>query len=355
MFLKNAWYVAAWDNEVTDAPLGRTLLNEPVVLFRDANGMAVALQDRCCHRGAPLSLGKVTDAGIQCGYHGLVFDPSGACVSVPGQSRIPPNAEVKSYPVVERLHWIWIWMGDPALADDTLIPDWAFMDDPDWTLVKGNEGAPLPTKCDYEMVTDNLLDLSHLSFVHTSTIGNDEITRFPVKTERIEHGVRMTRLMPEVEPPPFYKMAGNFSGNVDRWQVVEALLPCLIDVDVGCAEAEVKALEKDRPAGGTHFHAVQAPTPETETTCHFFYGHARAFRTDDAEMDEIYRRDFRKVFMEDVVIMEAQQANQQAFPDEEWIDINVDAPGIAMRSLIQERIAAENQNENENNAVEAAE
>jgi vanillate O-demethylase monooxygenase subunit len=340
MFLRNAWYVAAWDSELGEKPLGRTFLGEQVVLYRRADGTAVALADRCCHRGLPLALGRVEGDCLRCGYHGLVFDPSGACVEVPGQSRIPPDASVRAYPLVERWHLVWIWMGDPARADASSIPDWWFLDHPEWKLVPGNRAKPLSTRCNYEMVVDNLLDLSHLTFVHTSTIGNDEIVRFPVRTEREADRVRMTRLMPAVAPPPFYKMAGRFAGNVDRWQIVEGILPCHVDVDVGCTEVGLGAMDGKRNQG-TAFHSVQNPTPETEHTCHFFYGHARRFSLDDPAMDEIYRRDFLNVFIEDVTIMEAQQRILDQSPDFAPVDINVDAPCLAMRRMLRERIAAE--------------
>ena len=137
MFLKNCWYVAAWDHEVTAAPLARTLLCEPVVLYRTEDGTAVALEDRCCHRALPLSMGKVVGDRLQCGYHGLEFDSGGACVRVPGQAQIPPGASVRSYPLVERWKYLWIWMGDPALADEALIPNWWWFDHP---RVGGREG-----------------------------------------------------------------------------------------------------------------------------------------------------------------------------------------------------------------------
>ncbi len=125
MFLKNAWYAAAWDHEVTtDKPLARTILNEPLVLFRDTSGRIAALEDRCCHRHLPLSKGKVMGDILQCGYHGLKFDTSGACVGVPGQTRVPPGSRIRSWPVLERFQFIWVWMGDADKADESLLPNW---------------------------------------------------------------------------------------------------------------------------------------------------------------------------------------------------------------------------------------
>ena len=130
MFIKNAWYIAAWAHEVKDQPFARTICNEAVVLYREPEvGKVGALQDRCCHRGTPLRFGQVVEDGIECGYHGLVFDVSGACIRIPGQDRIPPKAKVRSYPLVEKNQFLWIWMGDAALADPALIVDFPYHDD----------------------------------------------------------------------------------------------------------------------------------------------------------------------------------------------------------------------------------
>jgi len=123
MFLRNAWYVAAFTSEVGRDPLPRTLLNDKIAMYRTEDGTPVALEDRCCHRGLPLSMGQCVGDNLQCGYHGLQFDQSGQCVLVPGQANIPPRSVVRSYPLVERLNWVWIWMGEPAKADENLIPN----------------------------------------------------------------------------------------------------------------------------------------------------------------------------------------------------------------------------------------
>ena len=120
MFIRNAWYVAAWADEIGETPLARRICNEPVVLFRDRQNRVAALLDMCCHRGAPLHMGKVVEEGLQCGYHGLIFDRSGTCVSVPGQEHILERTRVRSFPVVEQDAFVWIWMGDPAKADPYL-------------------------------------------------------------------------------------------------------------------------------------------------------------------------------------------------------------------------------------------
>ena len=144
VYLRNAWYVAAWDREVGRKPLARTILNEPIVLYRKADGAPAALEDRCCHRHVPLSLGTLVGDDLRCGYHGLRFDASGVCVEIPGQPKIPPGARVRSYPVVEKWNWIWIWMGEPARADVKLIPDWWWAGHPDWAFTRPDR---IPVKC----------------------------------------------------------------------------------------------------------------------------------------------------------------------------------------------------------------
>ena len=123
MFIKNCWYVAAWDVEVPeDKMLARTLLAEPILFYRTTAGRVVALEDRCCHRAAPLHLGRKEGDDVRCMYHGLKFAPNGACVEIPGQATIPTKTCVRSYPVVERNRLVWIWMGEPSKADPSARP-----------------------------------------------------------------------------------------------------------------------------------------------------------------------------------------------------------------------------------------
>ncbi|MBM3486033.1 MAG: aromatic ring-hydroxylating dioxygenase subunit alpha [Alphaproteobacteria bacterium] len=341
MYLRNAWYVAAWDHELDAGLVARTFLDEPVVLYRAGDGKPVALEDRCCHRSMPLSLGKRVGDNLQCGYHGLVFDPSGRCVEVPGQTAVPPGGRIRSFPVVERWKWIWIWMGDPALADPDLIPNWWWMSSPDWQVVKG---PVLHIKCNYQLINDNLLDLSHTTFVHADTIGNEAVAEQPVKTERIKDGARMTRQIIDCPPPPLYAKHLWFKGNVDRWQIVDATAPSYCDVWIGCAHAGQGATPENAPNNAkdtAEFHALSIGTPETARSTYQFYAHARQFMLTSAEIDMVYKRDFLRVFQEDVVIMEAQQDRMDRATDLKWIDINVDAPGLAMRKALLDLITAE--------------
>ena len=186
----NAWYQAAWSHEVRDKPFPRTMLDEQIVLFRDAEGRAHALQDRCCHRATPLRLGHVVPEGLQCGYHGLVFDGAGRCVRIPGQDTIPPQARVRSYPLVERQEILWVWMGEPAKADPAQIVDHPWNDDHEnWP----HDHNVLHIKCDYMLLIDNLMDLTHVPHVHRKTIGGGpvmDMVNARMDVTRTERGFR---------------------------------------------------------------------------------------------------------------------------------------------------------------------
>ena len=219
MFLRNYWYVAATDSEIGRKPFRRIIMNEPMVFYRTEDGTPVALEDRCPHRRLPLSMGKlVGDDVLQCHYHGLRFDRTGACVRVPGQDMIPASARVKTYPVVERYKWLWIWMGDPALADPAKITDYHWLDDPNW----GAKSDYLYAQCNWQLVNDNLLDLTHLAFVHETTIGNMALVEHAaVRVQRTPHGVQVTRWIIDQPAPPAFVKIGGFTGNVDRWQIID--------------------------------------------------------------------------------------------------------------------------------------
>ena len=340
MYLKNCWYVAAYERELNNnAPVGRTILGDPIVLFRDSKGNPVALEDRCCHRNLPLSMGKVKGDKIQCGYHGLEFDRVGSCVSVPGQTKIPPNASIKSFPIIEKYGFFWIWMGNPFIADAELIPNWWWVDDPAWGY---NPGAFLHIKCNYQLINDNLLDLSHLGYVHAQTIGNSAIVDFPIRTEKLDNKIRMSRWIQDRSPPPLYAAGMGSRENVDRWQIVETTLPCYSVVYAGCGPVgSGKFGGPDEYREGIRLRALNVPTPETEHSTFYFYAHVWDFRVGDKKWEKKMYEDFLQTFMEDFEILEAQQRSIDRDRKRQFIDLNVDAPGIALRRMLQEKILTE--------------
>ena len=207
-FVRNAWYIAAWAEEIDNGLLARTIMNEPIVIYRDAEGNVGALEDRCCHRGAPLTHGSVTDVGLRCGYHGLTFDTKGNCVEIPGQKNIPAQAHVRHFPLVERNQILWIWMGDPALADESLIVDYPYHDDPKkWPHRK----AMFQIKSNYMLMIDNLMDLTHLGYVHGKTIGGNPLQHVgaDMDSHKTEKGAYFIRWMLKHDPPPTYQKGGS--------------------------------------------------------------------------------------------------------------------------------------------------
>ena len=325
MFLRNCWYAAAWDDEVAEIPLARTVLGEPVVLWRSADGRPAALEDRCCHRGLPLSMGRPVGETLQCGYHGLRFDTAGRCVAVPGQSAIPPGARVRAFPLVERHGWVWIWMGDAAAADPSLVPDWWWMDHPGWRPVRvARPSMSRRATC----CSTTICSTSRMSPMCTRA----RSARQRSPTSRSRPGA--ARIRPHVADGGRFPGAaalcrdGRFDGNVDRWQVAVSTLPAYNTVHAGCAPPGAGGA--DAPQGAkVEFFNLNAMTPETETTTHYFYAHARSFALDDRAVDESFRVDFRRVFGEDISILGAQQANIARRPGAASIDINVDGPGLA--------------------------
>ncbi len=335
MFLRNCWYVAAWGSEVGRVPFARTLLGAPVMLYRTESGEAVALEDRCCHRNLPLSQGRIEGDAVRCGYHGLKFERSGACVEIPGQKEIPPGTRVRAYRLIEKWQLLWIWMGDPASADEGLLPDWHYMSDPTLAVAPGNGGKPLPMKSNWQLNNDNLLDLSHTLYVHPTTLGGHSFDHIPVKTKRFERKVRMWRFIPATHPIPLWAKYLDYQGGlVDRWMATECELPCHCTVDVGFApDGEVP------PEGpydrGVRLWALITATPEAETSSFMFYAQCRNFGVDDPGMTEKFVGDVRAIFGEDVTVMEAQQRNGATRSEIRRIDINANAPSLAMRRIIE--------------------
>src|SRR5258706_3676190 len=280
MFIRNAWYTAAWAHEVGDKPLGRRLLNEPVVLFRGQDGKVGALEDRCCHRSAPLKIGKVVAQGLECGYHGLVFDTDGRCVRIPGQDQIPERARVRSYPVVEKDEFIWIWMGEPARADVSQIVDYPYHRDPvKWP----HKHAMYPIAANHMLMVDNLMDLTHLGYIHGSTIGGNPMTHVEAKMKvtRKETGLHFTRWMVDSQPPPTYVKAMGFKGRIDRWQEFEFIAPSTVLQGTGAFDAGSGAYETDNHDSPFKFKLYHGLTPETDTSCFYFWSSATGYRQDD--------------------------------------------------------------------------
>lgn len=346
-FLKNTWYPAAWDSEVpAGKPFARTLLNQRIVMYRDSRGAAHALDDRCPHRFVPLSMGSVAGDNLRCGYHGLEFDCSGACVRNPhGDGVIPKAAKARSYPLIERHSVLWIWMGDAALADAAGVPDFGASMDPAKRFV-GKEY--LLAKAHYQLETDNIMDLSHIEFLHPGSLGSDAIKT--AHSEVVQDGStiysrRLTRAerLPEALETGYGIPSGQL---VDRWLDVRWNAPASMELWVGVAPSGTD----DPRRAGKRIPFVHLFTPETETTTHYWFSTSYPRRMGDegerrtaADM-KFLRRPFES---EDLPMLEAQQ---KAMGDADFWSLKPvllagDAAAVRARRMLDAMVKAEQQSE----------
>jgi phenylpropionate dioxygenase-like ring-hydroxylating dioxygenase large terminal subunit len=196
----NAWYAVARDIEIRRALLPRRICGVPVVMYRKLDGTPVVLEDRCWHRMLPLSKGRLNDDEVVCGYHGLRYDAAGRCTHMPSQPTVNPSACVRTFPAIERHRFIWIWPGSTELADADKIPDLHENHDPAWA----GDGELIFARCNYRLVLDNLMDLTHETFVHHDSIGQSAVAETAFVTHHGREIVQVTRWMIDIEPPPFW-------------------------------------------------------------------------------------------------------------------------------------------------------
>jgi phenylpropionate dioxygenase-like ring-hydroxylating dioxygenase large terminal subunit len=341
MFLKQVWYVAAWSHEVPQqGVLSRKLLGEDVVFYRKADGTVVALADRCPHRAAPLSLGRREGDALRCMYHGLLFDAAGACLEVPGAERTPPGLKARTYPVVERDRYLWIWMGDPAAADPSLVPDAREQADPDWRY---NPGYLHYGQASYLLIMDNLLDFSHLGFVHENTLGGGRFNaEVRSQVERFDWGLRVTRKYASVPLAPFLKNVAKFSGPVDRWQIYDwRIAGNQLVMSAGSAPAGTGALEGRYVPEAVLLKSIQSLTPETETSTHYFWMLAHNTPDDPEALSAELERQTIVAFDEDRRMIEAQQAILLQHPDAPMGAIPADAALNQGRWLLKKMLDRE--------------
>ncbi len=341
MFLKNCWYVAAWGHEVAgDGLLSRKILGEQVLLYRQRNGEAAALIDRCSHRFAPLSKGRREGDYVRCMYHGLVFNADGLCVEEPGRDQPSDNTSIRSYPLVEKYKMLWIWMGDAQRADPSLIPDCHWQDDPAWRSIP----AYIHYEADYRLIMDNQLDFSHLSFVHENTLGGSRKIAETVPTlEAIEGGIRLTRwYLNEPEIAPYLRGVVDLKGAIDRWHIYDWFTGGnVLNMDSGSAPAGTGAPQGHRAPQSLQFHATQCTTPEDEHCSHFFWTYAHNFNLNDPAFTKALAGRIEIGFVEDREMIEAQQKVVDVSGDDKMAFISVDLGLTQGRRLLNRAIAAE--------------
>ena len=343
MFLPNHWYAAGFPDEVGRHLFARTLLGEDVLLYRCEDGTPVALENRCAHRRLPLSMGKLLGDAVQCGYHGLLYDPKGACVKIPGQASVP-DMHLRNYPVVERHRYLWIWIGDRALADPGLIPNFGGLDSPEIGVTR----IELKPQCNIQLVIDNLLDLSHLAYVHNTTTGNAAIAeQATVKTEVKGDVVQVKRWVRDVVPPPTFTQFGGYNGRVNLWQVTEFRPPSYIRVSYGSAPAGSPMPEGEAiwSQGNWGFQVFHGLTPETDRTTHQFRHVAHDRGLGGPQVTAEFYRQCDQIIREDLAVFAVQQRALDAdgaAPSTVRTRVAIEADGGLLQARrINERLARE--------------
>ncbi len=343
MFIKNTWYVACTLAELDalgDKPLGRTICNQQMAFFRGVDGKVAAVEDFCPHRGAPLSLGKVCKGHLQCGYHGLEMGTDGKTVHMPGQ-RVRGFPAIKTFAVVERYGFVWVWPGEQTQADEAQMPVFEFFDNPAWAY----GGGLYHVKADYRLMIDNLMDLTHETYVHATSIGQPEIDEAPCDTQVHGDQVITQRFMNGIQAPPFWQMAMQANGldpqaQVDRWQICRFTPPSHIMIDVGVALAGNGGF--DAPSEVKAYSVVvDFITPETETSHWYHWGMARNFKPGDAALTDSIRQGQGKIFSEDMEMLQRQQDNLLRWPERKLLMLNIDAGGVQSRRIIDRLLTQE--------------
>ena len=340
MWITNAWYVAAWSHELGPGRLlARTIIDQPLVLYRTAAGEIVALEDRCCHRFAPLSMGRLEGDELRCMYHGLKFAPDGRCIEIPGQKLIPQSARVRRYPAEVSGGWLWVWMGEASAANADTIPPSLALDDPGYRLQAGE----LDYAAHYLLIDDNLLDLSHLSFAHEKTLGLD-MPQWADERPRmlpLERGLRVQRWLRNHPPRGFMKKLGE---RVDVWNSYDFLFPGVFLQRTSFHPAGMAAqCGGNEPDATPLFHRIdeQAVTPVGNRASRYFF--AVGARSTDIDPDRVGRlyAVTETAFHEDKALIEAQQRTIDLDPSRRMLPTSLDAGPTQFRRLVDGLLAAE--------------
>lgn len=334
-WLKNAWYQAGWSADVTiGGKLARTVLEEPLLIFRNEQGDLSALFDRCPHRFAPISTGAVEGSSVRCGYHGLAFDGTGRCTDNP-HGAITSALGVRAYPVAEKHDAIWVWMGTAEAADLALIPDLGFIDEtPETARIHGY----MPTKANYQLITDNILDLSHADYLHPTTLGGMMVSANARTVETDGKVVVEWRAMDCASPPPPFRAQVPPPSNVDIWIQVAWEAPAVMTLGVAATPAGVDRQYVDES------YTLHNMTPETATTTHYFFCATRRKKVEDVGFTHFLRGIVEQAFLqEDKPMLEAQQARMGT--DDIWklkpALLSIDKGAILARRALEKRILSE--------------
>ncbi len=337
-YLLDTWYMAAWDSELAPGKgLARRIADQPLFLFRERQGAVRALVDLCPHRLVPLSRGTLRDDAIHCGYHGMAFDGTGRCVHNP-HGAIPAAARVRSYPVVERHRMLWVWMGDAGRADPARIPDFGFQD----PAIAFTGQRYLSVEADYELEIENIMDLSHIQFLHPETLGGSSVATGDYTATQEGNTVWSRRLSPDAPCPDGLADAMGFPRgmHLDRWMEVQWHAPAHMILHSGGTPA---GRPRSEGRGVVQAHCF---TPESPGRSHYWFSitFPRAMGPVGERMAED-QADWLKIPFEteDLPMLRAQQARMAEFPGVKPVLLAGDAGGVLARRLLERMIQAEQQ------------
>ena len=353
MFLRDVWYVAGFGHEVTVKPIARRILGEQLVLYRTSSGVAAALANACPHRQLPLSLGRVIGENLQCGYHGAQFATDGRCLLVPGQAEVPATARVRSYPVRERQGFVWVWMGEAGRAHNVAPSDlYSFLDSDKWSTRDGYKHIA----CNYELINDNLADITHVEFVHPSTLGTEEVRaarghgaprpeavhRFDVKP--VDSGVDFLFFAGNTRIAPSFENGYRRVRQADDKDYLDFLLDYRFRTPSFWVFSPRTMKSGHPPEEGVGTSSPIAITPEDEGSCHYFYKTCQDYAPDNSAETEWWHEQTSLAFDEDKAVLEAQHANTSG-PGKNGVSMAVsfqgDGMGFQIRKLIRAGLAAE--------------
>ena len=330
------WWIAAYDHEVSRQIIGRTLLGQRVILFRTEAGEPVALAGYCPHRNYPMEKGCLVGEGVQCGYHGFIFRPDGSCARIPSQATVPDKIAIRRYPVVERGGLVWLWTGNPDAADPALLPDMEAMGlgSTGWAV----EQHPLATLAGrYTLLIDNLLDLSHASFIHADTIPNGgAVAEIPVEIVDQPESLNARRTGRGMASNPLLQMLfPHHDGAVDQCFDAEYFGPNLIRTGGAITEAETGTM-----LGTTNF--IHGITPETEGSVHYFVMTTRDFALDNESLGQMNRSMGQQIQPQDRDAVESIELLLQAMehaPHE--VSCRADTAALKVRHRLAQQIRSE--------------
>ena len=333
-WLKNAWYVAGWDYEVDRQPLARTICGTSMMFYRKLDRSVVAMRDACPHRMLPLSMGLREGDSIRCKYHGLKLGPDGVAEEMPLTTEtVNKRICAETFVTHERYRFVWVWIGERDLADPSLIPDLSPCASEGWV----HDGGYYHVECDYRLMIDNLMDLTHETHVHSGSIGQPEIMEAPLESRVEDETVYLSRWMPDIDAPPFWRTALGKPGRVDRWQICKFQLPSAVMIDVGVAAVGAGATLENHDQG-VRGMVIDFMTPERDGSHHYFWGMARNYNLNDQGFTARLRTQQGGVFAEDKEILEAQQRSIDANPDLKPTVYSIDQGGVRARRIIEKAI-----------------